>query len=189
MSTRSWPLRTASDSALADPNFGYVNWALGLAGEAGEVLELLRDGSYSPTTFAFAFNPDDKGIEPKVDLEVLTKELGDVMWYIALLCEQAGFDLDEFANMARDYISPHISLTIAACNTADYIKKVVCHGHDLDTQKLRLLVGACFGHTRLCCHQTGISLSDVLEANIEKLRLRYPEGFSTEASINRKENQ
>jgi hypothetical protein len=34
----------------------------------------------------------------------------------------------------------------------------------------------------------GISLQDVAEANIEKLRKRYPEGFSEERSNHREDN-
>ena len=55
---------------------GYMEKALGLAGETGEVMEkvkkMIRDknGVFSPT-------PED--------LEELKKELGDVLWYLSAL--------------------------------------------------------------------------------------------------------
>ena len=183
---------TASDAALSDPNLGYVNWALGLAGEAGEVLELLAPFNETGSTP----HPTKTDTSIGIPKDKLIKELGDVMWYIALLCEQAGFDLDHIArifsvNSARsiDSQAPQVSLVITACKTADYIKKVVCHGHDLDKLTLQRLIWECYGHTLLCCHRSGVDLVDVMETNIAKLKARYPEGFSTEASINRKENQ
>lgn len=38
-----------------------------------------------------------KGIfyEKGIDLEHLKKECGDVMWYIAMICEACGFNLDD----------------------------------------------------------------------------------------------
>lgn len=59
---------------------GLINGALGLAGEAGEVSDLLKKGVFH-----------SKGI----DMLHLKEEIGDVCWYVALLCEAADFDLDE----------------------------------------------------------------------------------------------
>jgi NTP pyrophosphatase (non-canonical NTP hydrolase) len=36
------------------------------------------------------------------------------------------------------------------------------------------------------CNLTGVSLEEVMKRNIEKLKKRYPEGFNSKASINRK---
>lgn len=57
-----------------------LNGVLGLTGEAGEVSDLVKKGIFH-----------EKGI----DREHLEKELGDVMWYIALVCHTCRFDLDE----------------------------------------------------------------------------------------------
>jgi len=65
--------------------------ALGLAGEAGEVAEkvkkLLR-GDY----------PLDDALRA-----VLTKELGDVLWYVAAVCHEVGIDMQDVAetNVAK----------------------------------------------------------------------------------------
>lgn len=59
---------------------GLLNGVLGLTGEAGEVSDLVKKGIFH-----------EKGI----DLEHLKKECGDVMWYIAMICEACGFNLDD----------------------------------------------------------------------------------------------
>ena len=53
---------------------GLLNGVLGLTGEAGEVSDLVKKG---------------------IDLEHLKKECGDVMWYVAMICEACGFSLDD----------------------------------------------------------------------------------------------
>lgn len=64
-----------------------LNGVLGLTGEAGEVSDLIKKGIFH-----------EKGI----DREHLEKELGDVMWYIALICHTCAFNLDEIMQMNID---------------------------------------------------------------------------------------
>lgn len=67
-----------------DNNFIYPT--LGLAGEAGEVAEkikkVIRDGN---------------GIVSEEKKEEITKELGDVLWYVANLAKELGITLEEVA--------------------------------------------------------------------------------------------
>ena len=62
--------------------------ALKLAGEAGEVAEklgkLMRDEGYEPGA---ALSDTQR--------EALTKELGDVLWYVAVLARDLGVTLEE----------------------------------------------------------------------------------------------
>lgn len=59
------------------------NWALGLAGETGEVVELVKKYVYHDKPF-------------KVD--DMKKELGDILWYIANLATTVGIDLQDISN-------------------------------------------------------------------------------------------
>lgn len=74
---------------------------------------------------------------------------------------------------------------ISAGALADYIKKHIGHGHPLDLEKLKLELGDVLWYVAMLAHINGLSLMEVANANIEKLQKRYPNGFSTEASINR----
>ena len=66
---------------------GALNGCLGLAGEAGETLDMVKKWVFH---------------EKAIDFEHLKKEIGDVMWYVAMLCESFGFDLDEILQMNID---------------------------------------------------------------------------------------
>jgi NTP pyrophosphatase (non-canonical NTP hydrolase) len=72
---------------------------------------------------------------------------------------------------------------------ADSVKKYAYHAHALDEAALRKELGDVLWYVALACDTLGLQLSDVMAENVEKLRRRYPEGFSPERSINRSTEQ
>lgn len=71
---------------------------------------------------------------------------------------------------------------------ADLIKKYRFQGHELDTAKLIKELGDVQWYIALAASALGVSLSEIMMRNIEKLRKRYPNGFDPERSIHREEN-
>ena len=69
----------------------------------------------------------------------------------------------------------------------DIVKKVLYHSHELDVPTLQKEIGDLLWYTVLLCETVGITLDDVMQANVEKLQKRYPDGFDTEKSRLRKE--
>ena len=69
-------LRTAGPSESRDR---FIMGAMGLAGEAGELVDLLKKVSFHGKPF---------------DRELFIKEAGDVLWYYALLLHTANVSLD-----------------------------------------------------------------------------------------------
>lgn len=67
----------------------------------------------------------------------------------------------------------------------DIVKKAEFQGHNLDTDKLIDELGDVMWYIAEICEGLGISMSDVAELNIEKLKERYPNGFESERSVNR----
>jgi NTP pyrophosphatase (non-canonical NTP hydrolase) len=65
--------------------------ALGLAGEAGEVAEHAKKAIR-----------DDGGEVDQQRREKMSKELGDVLWYVAQLASELNLDLDEVAQANLD---------------------------------------------------------------------------------------
>ncbi|HSE45054.1 MAG TPA: nucleoside triphosphate pyrophosphohydrolase family protein, partial [Gemmatimonadales bacterium] len=76
-----------------------------------------------------------------------------------------------------------------AGEVADLIKKWVGHGHPADTEKLAKELGDVLWYVAALSAEFGLDMGEIAQLNIDKLRARYPEGFSTERSLNRKENQ
>ena len=68
------------DFELTDEQLRIVWNATGLAGEAGEISELVKKGIFH---------------QHGLDREKFKKELGDVLWYVAALCTTLGFRMDE----------------------------------------------------------------------------------------------
>lgn len=54
-----------------------------------------------------------------------------------------------------------------------------------DREKLKKELGDCLWYLAALCTKADLSLEDVMHANIEKLKLRYPDGYSAEASKKR----
>lgn len=80
-----------------------------------------------------------------------------------------------------------LGLTGEAGEVADIIKKHFYHGRPMDKDKLKKELGDVLWYLSMCARDLGFTLEEVAEANIEKLRKRYPNGFSHEDSRARKD--
>ena len=69
----------------------------------------------------------------------------------------------------------------------DIVKKWLAQGHELDRERLAKELGDIAWYLAETATALDLKLEDILEANIEKLKKRYPEGFDTERSIHREE--
>lgn len=67
----------------------------------------------------------------------------------------------------------------------DVVKKYLYQGHKLDKLKLKDELGDVLWYVAITCQALGITLDDVMEYNVKKLLLRYPDGFEAERSIHR----
>ena len=76
-----------------------------------------------------------------------------------------------------------------AGETIDIVKKHLFHGHELNRQRLIEELGDVAWYLAETAYALGVELDEVLSLNIEKLRRRYPEGFDSERSIHREENE
>jgi NTP pyrophosphatase (non-canonical NTP hydrolase) len=81
----------ARSTAIFDPKYKYMYPALGLAGEAGEVCEKIKK-----------MFRDNDGVPTSEKVEEVTKELGDVLWYLANLAADFEIELDEVAQKNLD---------------------------------------------------------------------------------------
>ena len=80
-----------------------------------------------------------------------------------------------------------LGLTGEAGETAEMIKKHLFHATPLDQDALVKELGDCLWYIGAFATVLGLSMDDIASRNIDKLRKRYPEGFSAERSRNRAE--
>ncbi len=66
---------------------------------------------------------------------------------------------------------------------ADMVKKIVFHGKAVDVDALKLELGDVLWYLTLAADALGADLPEIMALNNEKLRKRYPDGF-TEAAAN-----
>ena len=69
----------------------------------------------------------------------------------------------------------------------DIVKKWLAQGHELDKEKLAKELGDIAWYLAETATALDLKLEDIFEANIEKLKKRYPEGFDPQRSIHREE--
>ena len=67
----------------------------------------------------------------------------------------------------------------------DLIKKWVFHSKPLDEEHAKKELGDVLWYVAEIAHSMGWDLDEIMTMNIDKLRARYPEGFSTERSNHR----
>lgn len=79
--------KEAIKTVCYDDSIGPYYSVLGLCGEAGEVADKLKK---------IYRDKDWKNIEED-DRQAIRKELGDVLWYVAKMCDDLGFDLESVA--------------------------------------------------------------------------------------------
>lgn len=109
--------------------------------------------------------------------------------YQALARRTSGFlnnDTDLMtANFTANINCAALGLAGEAGELADYIKKIIYHGHMLSTDKVIEELGDIVWYVAEMASALQLSLDDIAQHNISKLQLRYPAGFSQLASIER----
>ena len=104
--------------------------------------------------------------------------------------------VNEYQILAMKTLNPELSKkdvlingVMGLCGEAgeaiDLVKKHLHQGHELEKEKLAKELGDIAWYLAETAYALEIPLEDIFEANIEKLKKRYPEGFDAERSINR----
>lgn len=150
-----------------DPEFwnALSNYALGLVGEATEI------------------------VAAEGDKDVSIKEIGDVAHYaFGLLTFIKG---DYETESTNNYFPPteQRDLTkkvlVLAGEVSEMVKKFVYHGHDLDAVKMKMTLKVLIKNLAELAETYDITLEEVCEININKLKERYPNKFNSKDSVAR----
>lgn len=81
-------MKYSKDGIILANETGLIEKVLGLTGEAGEAADKFKK-----------IIRDKGGVISGMDKEEITKELGDVLWYVAMIAEYLGVSLAEVAEV------------------------------------------------------------------------------------------
>ena len=106
--------------------------------------------------------------------------------------------INEYQALAMTTLNPKLSKKDVLINgvmglcgesgeAIDIVKKHLHQGHELDKEKLAKELGDIAWYLAETAWALDIPLEEILQGNIDKLKKRFPEGFSTERSVMRAE--
>ena len=106
--------------------------------------------------------------------------------------------INEYQKLAMTTLNPELSQKDVLINgvmglcgesgeAIDIVKKWLAQGHELDKEKLAKELGDICWYLAETATALDLSLEEIMSANIEKLKRRYPEGFDSNRSIHRTE--
>lgn len=101
--------------------------------------------------------------------------------------QQATARTDNHKNQPQALINFGLGIGGEAGEVQDIIKKHLYHGHLLDKEKIKYELGDVLWYIARIARWADLTLEEVAQANIDKLKQRYPDGFSQEKSINRED--
>lgn len=104
--------------------------------------------------------------------------------------------VNEYQKLAMTTLNPALSKKDVLINgvmglcgesgeAIDIVKKHLAQGHPLDREKLIKELGDIAWYLAETATALDVTLEEVLEGNIEKLRRRYPDGFDAAHSLHR----
>ena len=107
-------------------------------------------------------------------------------------------EINEYQTLAMTTLNPALSQKDVLINSVmglcgesgeaiDIVKKWLAQGHQLDKEHLAEELGDIAWYLAEAATALDRNLEDILEANIEKLKKRYPEGFDIHRSLERNE--
>ena len=106
--------------------------------------------------------------------------------------------INEYQRLAMTTLNPELSQKDVLINgvmglcgesgeAIDIVKKWLAQGHELDREKLAKELGDICWYLAETATALDLSLEEIMAANIEKLKKRYPDGFEAARSIHRTE--
>jgi NTP pyrophosphatase (non-canonical NTP hydrolase) len=95
---------------------------------------------------------------------------------------------DQFGTPPQRLITAALGLSAEAGEFGDLVKKCLFQGKELNKENRELMIkelGDVMWYLAQGCMALGVTIDDVLWANIDKLEKRYPNGFEVSRSENR----
>ena len=105
-------------------------------------------------------------------------------------------NINEYQKLAMTTLNPELSKKDVLINSVmglcgesgeaiDIVKKWLAQGHELDKEHLAKELGDIAWYLAEAATALDLPLEEILQANLDKLKKRYPDGFETNHSLTR----
>lgn len=172
----------AADASKVDFNARLLTSILGLAGEAAECVEVM---------VAAAFDSEELNRDKLVD------ECSDLMWYVAFATTTLEVSLTELIEKNQvdtvralnndEILEEVLRLSCAAGRCADITKKYLFHSKPFNKEKLLEALNDVVRQISETVALLGLTVQDVVDVNVVKLKDRYKTGKFTFEEFMKKE--
>ena len=98
------------------------------------------------------------------------------------LIDGPGFEIPDNEMMV---VWTALGLAGEAGEVAELAKKGVLHQHGIDRDRFAKELGDCLWYIAGLCTVLGLDLGEIMQVNIDKLLIRYPNGFNSDDSKKR----
>lgn len=117
----------------------------------------------------------------------IAEESADIFWYLSILfrelnIENYNYDLE---NKSDNPFNTLLSFTKASLRFLDLLKKKIYYNKEIDTNVMVELSIQMHALLTYYCEQYNTDIDMILEKNINKLKARYGDKFTSEKAINR----
>ena len=115
----------------------------------------------------------------------VTEECGDLLWFCALADNAMGIDLFERHQTDPVEGATPYDIATAALKLAGLIKKPYAYGKALPKAAIVVELLRIISAVEAIAERLNVTLAEVMELNLLKLKMRFPERFNCAAAISR----
>lgn len=137
--------------------------SLGLITEFGELVDIYKRNIF---------------YGKEIDIVNVKEELGDLMWYLAIIFRIFPQKLDYKSLEITDKIRVLYSIQ-------DNINDIIRISDFYNLSEISFLVNSLYRNIERFAQLNNFTLEDVMQTNIDKLKARFPEKFTNELALNR----
>jgi len=115
------------------------------------------------------------------------EEFGDVLWYCAIISREFHVDYQQIVSEISNEkpINLVIKIIKNTCKLLDIIKKKLFYNKTIDENSFKIIFESILLNLSDYANFYNIEIESILDTNIEKLKARYGQKFSSDKAINR----
>lgn len=133
-------------------------------------------------------------VDEEYDFTNIGEEIGDQMWYISNLSNYINLNMEDriflvkptYYESNKYYLGENLQLS---CRLMDIFKKHIYYNKELNTVDIKDIIFDMVVNLNNLSHSLGLDLKEIMNKNISKLRIRFPEKFTEELAENRNLNE